>query len=70
VVVVACAQNIQLQRLIARTRLTTADALRIIDSQMPLAEKISRADHVIWNNGPLSVLQAQAEMMARYLTAN
>jgi dephospho-CoA kinase len=70
VVVVACAHNIQLQRLIARTGLTTADALRIIDSQMPLAEKISRADHVIWNNGPLSILEAQAEMMVRYLTAN
>ncbi|HEY3600932.1 MAG TPA: dephospho-CoA kinase [Chthoniobacterales bacterium] len=70
VVVVACAQNIQLQRLIARTRLTTAEALRMIAWQMPLAEKISRADHVIWNNGPLSVLEAQAQLMARYLTAN
>ncbi len=70
VVVVACAQEIQLQRLIARTRLTIADALRMIESQMPLPEKISRADHVVWNNGPLAALEAQAQLMARYLTAN
>jgi hypothetical protein len=31
---------------------------------MPLAEKIARADHVVWNNGPREVLQAQAEMLA------
>jgi dephospho-CoA kinase len=32
----------------------------MIDSQMPLAEKIKRADHVIWNNGERSVLAKQA----------
>jgi len=69
VVVVACAEQIQLQRLTARTRLTTAEALRMISSQTPLPKKILLADHVIWNNGPLAVLEAQAEMMARYLTA-
>ena len=70
VVVVACAPEIQLQRLIARTRLPAADAERMISSQMPLPDKISRADHVIWNNGPLSAMEAQAEILARYLTAN
>jgi dephospho-CoA kinase len=70
VVVVACAPEIQLQRLIARTRLSAADAERMIFSQMPLPDKISRADHVIWNNGPLSAMEAQAEILARYLTAN
>ena len=69
VLVVACAREIQLQRLTARTRLTTADALRLISAQMPLPKKILLADHVVWNNGPLSLLEAQAEMMARYLTA-
>ena len=67
VVVVASSEEIQLQRLIARARLTPNDALVMIASQMPLLEKISRADHVIWNNGPLSVLEAQAEILAGFL---
>jgi dephospho-CoA kinase len=65
VVVVACAQDIQRQRLISRTHLTPSAALAMIDSQMPLSEKISRADHVVWNNGPVSVLEAQARILAR-----
>ena len=67
VVVVACSQAIQLQRLIARTRLPSSSALAMIQSQMPLAQKISRADHVVWNNGPLPVLEAQAGLLARFL---
>jgi dephospho-CoA kinase len=69
VVVVACAQEIQLQRLMTRTHLSSSAALAMIDSQMPLAQKISRADHVVWNNGPSPVLEAQAEILARALTA-
>jgi len=64
VVVVACAQEIQLQRLIARTRLPASSALDMIHSQMPLTQKISRADHLVWNNGPLPVLEAQARLLA------
>jgi dephospho-CoA kinase len=67
VVVVACAPEIQQQRLISRTRLSPSAALAMIESQMPLSHKISRADHVIWNNGPRSVLEAQAGILARYL---
>jgi len=67
VVVVACAQAIQLQRLMARTRLSFSAALAMIQSQMPLAQKISRADHVVWNNGPLPVLEAQAGLLAPFL---
>ena len=37
----------------------------MIASQMPLSEKISRADHLVWNNGPLALLEAQAELLAR-----
>ena len=70
VVVVACAQEIQLQRLMARTRLPASSALAMIDSQMPLTQKISRADHVVWNNGPLPVLEAQAGILARALISN
>jgi dephospho-CoA kinase len=67
VVVVACSQEIQLQRLMARTHLSPADARAMISAQMPLPQKISRADHVAWNNGPLSNLDAQAATLARFL---
>ncbi len=70
VVVVACSQRIQLQRLTARTGLSPSDALAMISSQMPLPQKISRADHLVWNNGLLSNLEAQAAIFARFLTAN
>src|SRR2546428_2652218 len=34
----------------------TSAVQEMINSQMPLEEKISRADHVVWNNGDRSVL--------------
>lgn len=67
VVVAACAQAIQLQRLMTRTHLSASSALSMIQSQMPLTQKISRADHVVWNNGPPPVLEAQAGILARAL---
>jgi dephospho-CoA kinase len=66
VVVVACSKEIQLQRLMARAHLAPNDALAMIASQMPLPEKISRADHVIWNNGSPSELGAQARVLAGF----
>ena len=66
VVVVACSQEIQQQRLISRAHLTPSVALAMIDSQMPLSEKILRADHVVWNNGPVAMLDAQARMLTGF----
>ncbi len=65
VVVVACSREIQQERLMARAHLPPAAALKMIESQMPLPQKISRADHLIWNNGPLTALEAQAGILAR-----
>lgn len=64
VVVVACSERIQLQRLMARSSLDQAAAQQIVAAQMPLAEKIARADRVVWNNGPLFGLAAQAALLA------
>jgi dephospho-CoA kinase len=38
-------------------------AQQMIDAQMPLMEKISRADHVVWNNGGREVLKEQARLL-------
>lgn len=64
VVVVACSPRIQVERLMMRSSLTLAAAEQIVAAQMPLAEKIARADHVAWNNGALEVLAAQAGIFA------
>jgi dephospho-CoA kinase len=66
VVVVACSPSVQLERLVARTQLDRSAAEQMIRSQMPLAEKIRRADHVVWNNGGRGVLAAQAGLLAKY----
>jgi dephospho-CoA kinase len=66
VVVVACSPSVQLERLVARTQLDRPAAEQMIRSQMPLAEKIRRADHVVWNNGARPVLAAQAGLLAKY----
>jgi dephospho-CoA kinase len=63
VVVVGCSEKIQLGRLKKRMSITAAEARKMIQSQMPLEEKIRRADHVIWNNGGRAALIEQARLL-------
>jgi dephospho-CoA kinase len=63
VVVVACSQKLQLARLRKRMSVTSAEAKRMIKSQMPLEEKIKRTDHVVWNNGDRTSLMEQARFL-------
>jgi dephospho-CoA kinase len=51
VVVVAAADPVRIARLTARDGLTSGDARQRLDAQMPLAQKVARADWVIDNNG-------------------
>lgn len=63
VVVVACSRNVQLHRLAKRKSLKASVAEQMINSQMPLEEKIKRADHVVWNNGDHATLMEQAKKL-------
>jgi dephospho-CoA kinase len=63
VVVVACSQKVQLTRLRKRMSVGSAEAKQMINSQMPLDEKIRRADHVVWNNGDRTSLMEQARFL-------
>lgn len=47
VVVVHCSPDLQLERLMARNRLSREDALKRINAQMPSAEKLKYADYSI-----------------------
>ncbi len=51
-VVVHCSLPEQLQRLMKRDGISRRQARQRIDSQMPVSEKVSYADHLIDNNGP------------------
>jgi dephospho-CoA kinase len=68
VVVVACSPALQLERLMARARppLDEMSAQQMIDAQMPLTEKIGRADHVVWNNGGRDALKEQAQLLVEF----
>ena len=63
VVVVASSPNLQLQRLVQRKSLKNSDARQMINSQMPLEDKIQRADHVVWNNSDRETLMQQARKL-------
>jgi len=60
VVVVACSPDIQLANLMRRMRIERPAAETMIKAQMPLEEKIKKADHIVWNNGDRAVLADQA----------
>jgi len=66
VIVVACSDEIQRERLAARG-LPASIASGILASQMPQSHKIALADFVIWNDGPLRLLREQAERLGGIL---
>lgn len=64
VVVVACAPDIQIRRLLERSSIMdrlTAESM--IGSQLPLTHKIVRGDHVVWNDGNAEILKRQAKLL-------
>lgn len=63
IITVACSPAVQCARLAARG-LDPDIAQSIIRSQMPQDEKISRSSQVVWNDGDLESLRAQAEQFA------
>ena len=69
VVVVACSHKVQLDRLVKRTSLKGPEAEQMINSQMPLEEKIKRAGHVVWNNGDRATLMEQAKSLVVFWQA-
>lgn len=67
VVVVACAPDTQRARLMTRDALSAADADRRIAAQWPLADKIARADAVVWTDGTLDETARRAAELAATL---
>ena len=66
VVTVACSPENQTRRAMSRG-LTLAQVQQIVASQWSNAQKIAQSDFVVWNDGSLRMLQAQAEELAASL---
>jgi dephospho-CoA kinase len=63
VVVVACAPDTQVQRVMARDGLVRDAAERRVAAQLPIEEKVRRADFVIRTDGPHAQTDAQVTAM-------
>jgi dephospho-CoA kinase len=68
-VVVSIPEKVQLSRLMQRDGTTRAGALKRVRSQLPLADKVKVADHVIDNSGSLNQTRSQVERLYKQLTA-
>jgi len=63
IVVVDADDDVRVGRLVARDGLSEADARRRLAAQMPLREKVARADWVIDNNGSLEHTREQVRTL-------
>ncbi|GIY93879.1 dephospho-CoA kinase domain-containing protein [Caerostris extrusa] len=68
-VVVVCEPAQQLERLMARDKVSESEALARINAQMPLAEKAKMADFVISNTGDRECTKEQVEALLTQLRA-
>jgi len=70
VLVVAASREEQIRRLMARDRLSREEALKRLEAQWPLAEKIAHADWVIDSEADAETLDVRIrELLAAWLTA-
>jgi dephospho-CoA kinase len=69
VIVVACAPALQTDRVMARDGLSRADAERRVAAQLPIEEKVRRADFVIRTDGTFAETDAQVVRLLPRLQA-
>ena len=70
VIVVATRPEIQLRRVMDRDRLSEAEARRRIDAQLPIDDKVERADFVIRTDGSFEDTHRQVDDLARRLAGS
>lgn len=69
VVVVSCSEALQRQRLKKRDGLSEEEVEKRLRAQMPLKEKVQKADFVIVNDGDLPALKGQVARLLQDLLA-
>jgi dephospho-CoA kinase len=69
VVVVACPRELQLTRLMERSKLSKEDAERRLGAQLPIDQKVKKATHVIRTDGTFEETDAQVADLIKKLSA-
>jgi len=69
VVVVACPRELQLTRLMERSKLSKEDAERRLSAQLPIDQKVKKATHVIRTDGTFEETDAQVAGLIKKLSA-
>ena len=69
VIVVACPREMQLQRMMARNKLSKEDAERRLAAQLPIEQKVKKATYVIKNDGTFEETNAQVDALIQKLAA-
>ena len=69
VIVTACEPATQIRRVMARDGITEAEARQRIAAQLPIEDKVRRADHVIRTDGLLASTNAQVHEVYKRLSA-
>ncbi len=67
IVVVACSGATQRKRLMDTRRYTPGLAEGMIAAQLPLAEKIARADFAVWSDGVPESIEIQARLLSLHI---
>ena len=67
VIVVACDQDDQVRRVMARDELSADAARQRLVAQMPIGAKVKRADYVIWTKGTLADTDRQVDELSKTL---
>lgn len=65
IIVVAASRTVQCIRLMEHRQLDVATCEGMLNAQLPLENKIEKADMVVWNDGSTAILEAQASMIMR-----
>ncbi|MDE0341058.1 MAG: dephospho-CoA kinase [Nitrospinae bacterium] len=68
IVVVDCDESQQIGRLRRRNGMNEKEAIRRVNAQMPLSEKVKYADHVIDNRGSIDDTRKQVEALMELLS--
>ena len=69
IVVTACSYQTQTDRMVQKRSLPLSLVEQMISAQMPLAEKMERAAHVVWTDGPLQITKLQTDRLAKQIAA-
>jgi dephospho-CoA kinase len=65
IIVTACSCASQIQRLVHGRQLSESIARHMIQAQVPLEEKIRRADYLVWTDCPLDITEEQVRRIGR-----